>query len=109
MISHTEPNGYYPVPFTTELWEHQTRKTYFCLYVDNFGIKYFSKDDSNNLLKYLSKHYAVSTDWEGLKYLGLTIGWNYKEGYVDILMPEYVTKVLERTAPLHNFQEGRNA
>ena len=27
LISHMGPHRYYPVPFTTGLWEHQTRKT----------------------------------------------------------------------------------
>ena len=29
MIFHMEPHGYYPVPFTTGLWAHKTRKTKF--------------------------------------------------------------------------------
>ena len=27
LISHMEPHGYYPVPFTTGLWAHNTRET----------------------------------------------------------------------------------
>ena len=36
IIYHTEPHGYHPVTFTTELWEHMTKKTKFCLCVDGF-------------------------------------------------------------------------
>ena len=41
LISHMDPHGYYPVPFTTGLWAHKTRKTKFCLCVDDFGVKNF--------------------------------------------------------------------
>ena len=64
--------------------------------MDDFGVKYFSKDDANNLLNSLKKHYAISMDWEGRNYLGLTIDWNYSEEYVDISMPDYLRKALDR-------------
>ena len=33
-----------------------------CLYVDNFGIKYYSKEDINHLLNALGQNYTYSTD-----------------------------------------------
>ena len=36
------------------------------------------------------------TDWEVHNYFVLTINFNYKKGYVDIKITDYVTKVLER-------------
>ena len=89
-----DPHGYYPVPFTNGLWEHKS--IFFCLCVDDFGVKYFSNDDANNLLDSLKKHYVISTDWEGHNYLILTIDWNYSEECTDISMPEYVRKFLDR-------------
>ena len=62
--------------------------------MDDFGVKYFSKDDVDHLLESLKNHCEISTDWEGHNYLVLTIDWNNKEGYVDILMPDYVEKYL---------------
>ena len=76
-------------------YEHTEQEIYFCLCVEYFGVKYFSKDNEGHLIKYFSKHCAVFTDWEGHNHLVLKIYWNYKESYVDILMPEYVTKALE--------------
>ena len=64
--------------------------------MDDFGVKYFSKDDANHLLNSLKKHYAISMNWEGRNYLVLTIYWNYSEEYVDISMPDYVRKALDR-------------
>ena len=68
-----EPHGYYPVPFTTGLWEHHIRKTKHFLYVDDFGVKYFSKDYADHILGSRKNHYAVLTNWEGLNYFVLTI------------------------------------
>ena len=90
------PFGYKPIPGTVGLWKHDTRRTIFCLCVDDFGIKYFSKDDANHLLNALGQSYKYTTDWEGKNYCGLTIDWNYQQKYVDISMPGYVTKALKR-------------
>ena len=46
---HMKPHGYYPVYFATRLWAHKPRKK-SVLCVDDFGVKYFSKDDANHLL-----------------------------------------------------------
>ena len=91
-----EQYGYYPEPHCVGLWSHRTRKTKFCLCVDDFGVKYFSDDDANHLLNSLKRHYQISTDWKGQNYCGLTLEWDYNKGYVDISMPEYVRKQLER-------------
>ena len=35
-------------------------------------------------------------DLDGKNYCGLTLIWNYKKGYVDIHMPNYVIKALKK-------------
>jgi hypothetical protein len=35
-------------------------------------------------------------DWEGTRYLGLTIDWDYKSHEVHLSMPGYINKVLLR-------------
>ena len=50
LIYHMEPHVYCPVTFTTEIWAHKTIGTTFRLFVDDFGVKYFTKDDKNHLL-----------------------------------------------------------
>ena len=42
ILSHLKPRGSYPIPGTAGLWRHKTRKTAFCLCVDDFGIKYYN-------------------------------------------------------------------
>ena len=67
----------------------------FFICVENFRVNDFSKDYVDHLFNSLDAHCAVSTDWGGCNYLRFTIEWNYREGCVDILMPEYVEKSLE--------------
>ena len=95
LISHMDPNGYYSEPITTGIWEHKTIRTKCCLCVGDFGVKYFTKNDVNNLLDSLKKHYAISKYWEGRNYLGLAIDSNHIREYVDISMPEHVKKALD--------------
>jgi hypothetical protein len=96
LVTFLTPAGYMPVPNTTGMWKHRTRKTVFCICVDDFGIKYFNKDDIDHLLGTLEKHYTVTTDWTGRNYCGLTIDWEYNKQYVDISMPGYIEKVLHK-------------
>jgi hypothetical protein len=44
----------------------------------------------------LKRDYIATEDWEGTKYLGLTIEWNYENGQVHLWMPGYVSKALLR-------------
>ena len=89
-------HGYTPCPQSINIWRHKTLPTKFCLCVDDFGIKYFSKTDANHLLNALTQHYSITTDWTGSNFCGLTIKWNYPKKYVDISLPGYVTKILKK-------------
>ena len=72
IISHMDPHGYYTVPFTTVLWAHKTRRTIFFLCVDDFGVKYFTKDDANHILDSLKitmcsqqiGRVTINSDWQ---------------------------------------------
>ena len=78
------------------MWKHTTRKTIFCLWVDDFGLKTFSTNDTKHLLDALRDLYKVSTDMNGRNYCGLRLDWNYEDNYVDISMPGYIDKVLDK-------------
>ena len=84
LVTNLAQHGYYPCPNTTGLWKHKTRKTTFCLCVDDFGIKYYTENDKKHLLEALKQFYVVSVDNEGRNYFGLTLNWGYKAGHVDI-------------------------
>lgn len=92
---HLVQYGYYPVAHTPGLWRHKSRPTTFTLAVDDFGIKFFTKPDADHLFDAIAKKYALTIDWSGSSYLGFTINWNYKDGWVDISMPDYVPRALK--------------
>jgi len=100
--------GYYPAQYTPGLYLHKTRKISFTLWVDDFGIKYGSRDDVDDLITLLGKQYEMTIDWSGTKYIGLTLRWNYKKGIVDLSMPGYIQRALQRfqhpqpTRPQHS-------
>ena len=93
LVKCLAPHGYRPMQNTIGMWEHETRPTKFCLCVDDFGVKYFSKEDADHLLDTLKQYYQITVDWNGKKYCGITIDWNYNSGYVDISMPKYILAV----------------
>jgi hypothetical protein len=58
-------------------WRHDWRPISFTLVVDDFGVKYDNKDDVKHLISSLSQDYTIDTNWEGTRYLGLTLDWDY--------------------------------
>ena len=50
LIEILAPFGYYLTKRTPGLWYHKTRQTKFTLSVDDFGVKYLNKEDSQHLL-----------------------------------------------------------
>ena len=96
LVSNLKSHGYKPIPNTLGLWNHETRPTTFCLCVDDFGIKYFSKDDIDHLLNALEQNYVCTKDWTGTHFCGLTLDWQYDKNYCDISMPGYVQQCLKK-------------
>lgn len=84
------PFGYEPIHGTVGLWHHKSRPTKFSLCVDDFRIKYYSDNDIRHLCNAIGANFRYTVDNIGNNYCGLTIDWNYEEGYVDISMPKAV-------------------
>ena len=78
------------------LWRHKTRATIFTLVVDDFAIKYATHQDAEHLLQALCAKYTISTNWEASLYIGIMLKWNYTAGHVDLSMPKYFTKALQK-------------
>ena len=68
----------------------------FCLCVDDFGVKYYNQDDLQHLKQVIEKQYTCNVEYTGEHFLGLTLDWNYTDGWVDISMPDYIPHILER-------------
>ncbi len=61
--------GYYQSQTVPGLWKHKTKTIQFVLVVDDFGIKYISKDDLDHLICTLEKYYEVSVDLDGKEFV----------------------------------------
>ena len=80
--------GYHPVQHTPGLWKHATRAKIFTLVVDDFAIKYASRQGAAHLLQALCAKYTISTDWDASLYIGISLNWDYTAGHVDLSMPK---------------------
>ena len=96
LVAKLRPYGYEPMKFTPGFWKHKTRKTTFTLCINDFGVKYFNKDDANHLINAVKEHYEVTTDWEGKLYVGMNLNWQYDKGYVKISMNGYAHRALTK-------------
>ena len=69
---------YYEVHHTPGYWQHMWRPIDFTLVVDDFGVGYEENEHALHLLQTLRKYYkAVSVDWKGTLYCGITLKWDY--------------------------------
>jgi len=89
------PFGYYESTNTPGLWTHESRPISFTLVVDDFGVKYETQDDVDQLITSLKSIYKLTEDWTGNLYCGITLKWDYVNCTVDILMPVYIKKKLQ--------------
>jgi hypothetical protein len=89
--------GYYQSEHTPGLFKHETRATAFCLVVDDFGVKYTGKENAQHLIDTLEQAgYQLTFDWEGKELCGMDLTWDYQNGTVDLSMPGYIEKALQR-------------
>jgi len=64
--------------------------------VDDFGVKYINQTDVNHLVQTIKQDYKIEEDWEGTRYLGISLNWDYKKREVHLSMPGYVERALAR-------------
>ena len=88
-------HGYKQSKLVPGLWRHSTRQIQFTLVVDDFGVKYTHQEDVEHLKAVLEQDYAVTVDWSGKRYIGITLDWDYNRGRVHLSMPNYVKKALK--------------
>jgi hypothetical protein len=60
--------------------------------VDDFGVKYEGREHAQHLYNTLQLKYTVTADWNGNKFLGMQLDWNYEAGHMDVSMPNYQFK-----------------
>jgi hypothetical protein len=96
LVAHLATHGYAPSEHTPVISSHTTCHVTFCLVVENLGIKYTNRCDADHLLASLKELYTDTTDWSGSLYLTMHTAWDYIHHIVDISMPGYVEKSLDR-------------
>ena len=77
LINTLKTGDYYEDKLTPCLFHHKTRPTKFALVVDDFGIKYSSKDDLDHLVNCIGSIWKVKVDLSGKKFLGMHLSWDY--------------------------------
>lgn len=63
MQTHLLQFGYYQCKHTPGVYRHTTKGTSFTFVIDDFGIKYRSKEDTLHLSSYLREAYEITTNW----------------------------------------------
>ena len=57
-----------------------TRPVQFSLVMDDFGVKYVGKENSEHLIHAIkAAGYEVTVDWEGELYCGISLKWNFEK------------------------------
>ena len=89
--------GYAPVHHTPGLWRHTWCPISFCLVVDDFGVKYIGKEHADHLIQCLRNHYQeVDINWNGNRFCGVHLDWDYNQRTCSLSMPGYVTNALHK-------------
>ena len=102
------PARYYKIPHTPVLWKDLPRPIAFTLVVDDFGVKYFSKNNADHLVADLKVEYKISEDWMGSLYCGIDLRWEHIKRTLDLGMPGYIRTQLQQykhkknTRPQHS-------
>ena len=88
-----EKEGYYEAINKTGLWRQKWRPTKFCLIVDDFGVEYFGKQHADHLAKILKKYHNITEFWEGKKYAGIDLKWDYDKQTYRATMDGYILEL----------------
>ena len=54
------------------------------------------REHAEHLEQSLRKNYRITTDWKGELYCGITLKWDYERGTVQLSMPGYIERALQR-------------
>ena len=87
--------GYYEMPHTPGLYNHVSLPIAFALVVDDFGVKYVNKKNSDHLVAAFKGKYKVSEDWTGSLYCGIDLRWDYTNRTIYLGMPGYIKTQLQ--------------
>ena len=87
---------YYQSKLVPGLCSHKWRPVQFTLVVDDFGVTYVGKEHAKHLKDILEENYKATTEWDGNRYTGITLDWDYKRRQDHLSMPGYTKKALKQ-------------
>jgi hypothetical protein len=102
LILHLAKHGYHPTTSNPCLFRHSSGHLSFTLVVDDFGVIFRDRASAEHLISALSELYVLTTDWSGSKYIGIDIDYNLSTKTVNLSMPGYVEKALQRFGVIRN-------
>ncbi len=99
LFEHLEKNGYHQLFHAPALFRNRDGSIRFALAVDDFAVAWSSSNAMQHFLNTLRKLYTIKVDFQGLKYLGISIDICRPQRHVTLSMPGYVAKLLKRVRP----------
>ena len=97
LVKHLATYNYIQCVNTPCLFINKENGVTFTLVVDDFLIKYKQRSAVDHLFSVLRELYEITTDFSPtLKYVGITLRHNRKKRYIDMSIPGYVKKAMQR-------------
>jgi hypothetical protein len=94
-------HGYHSTA-TPCLFKHAVHDTYFALVVDDFAIKYSDRANVDHLFAAIRTEYDLDVDWEGSKFIGMSIDYDRAAHTITLSMPGYVVAALKRFGVIYS-------
>ena len=64
--------------------------------VDDFGVKYVGEKHALHLKQTLKENFKFMTEWDGRRYIGITLDLDYSCRKVHLTLPGYNGKALKQ-------------
>jgi hypothetical protein len=93
---HLQKWDYHECPRTPGLFRHKSQPIMSVLVVDDFRVQYTGQEHADHLHSCIKDKYKCTYDKKGDLFCGITLNWNYRHRWVDLSMPGYVKKNLQR-------------
>ena len=77
LCNQLNKEGYFEALTKPGIWRHKCRSIPFMLIVDDFGVEYVIRNHTEHLASVLKNYHEISEDWEGKKFAGIDLIWEY--------------------------------
>ena len=88
-----EKGGYYESRTTPGLWRHKWIPIQFFFIVYDFGAEYVGKKHADHLATIFQKYHNITKNWEGKKYAGIDLKWEYEKTKCQVTMDGYILEL----------------